>query len=213
LFIHILASASTFAFLASASSRFFLNADTFSFRTRTFSLMIANSAYLASFSAVAASHFSFKGLTSLKILLNSIIFTNQAHKYLAASFWDVINVGLNFSATSGSLIILIVASKADYSIYSPSKVCTDFKNLSGLFMVYPAFFQTFSKSSLGLIFSPINVITAFAVTLTIIGGYPKFFISVTWPFFKQLIAASADFNAGTAADKAISASFYSFSAF
>lgn len=83
---HMLASASTFAFLASASSKDFLSTFTFSLSTLTFSLMTANWFYLISSSQVAASHISYKGLTSLKILLNSMILTNQEHKYLAASF-------------------------------------------------------------------------------------------------------------------------------
>lgn len=89
-------------------------------------------------------------------------------------------------------------SKAVYSILLPSNVTTDFKNFSGLFMTYTAFFHTFSRGSLGLIFSPINVNTALEVTITISGGVPKFFISVICPFLIQLTADSAAFKAGTA---------------
>ena len=99
-----------------------------------------------------------------------MIFTNHEHRYFAASFWLVMKVGLNFSAISGSLMMRLVISSAAVSIFSPSKVYTLLRNLSGLFITYPAFFHTLSRSSLTLTFSPMRAITALAVTFTIIGG-------------------------------------------
>jgi len=133
--IHMLASASTFCFLASASDNLALNPSTFSFNTLTLSLITANYCYLTSSSAAAAAQVSYNGLTSLKILLYSMILVNHEHKYIAASFYDFINPGLNLGSLAGSLIILLQLSILDCSMFLPSNPTTLFKNLSTLFMI------------------------------------------------------------------------------
>jgi len=133
--IHILASASTFYLLASASANLDLSPSTFSFNNLTLSLITANCYYLISNSAAAAAHVSYNGLTSLNILLYSIILVNHEHKYIAASLYVFINPGLNLGSLAGSLITLLQLSILDYSMFLPSNPTTLFKNLSTLFII------------------------------------------------------------------------------
>jgi hypothetical protein len=80
----LLASASTLYLTVSASSNYLFSVLTFSVKTLTRSLTIANSFFLISSVSVALFYESTRGLTSLKILLNIQILINQPANLAAA---------------------------------------------------------------------------------------------------------------------------------
>lgn len=86
LLLQALASASTLAFSASASSKFLFKVLTLSVKILTFSFTIARSFFFYSTSSLALATISWRGFTSLKILLYSMILTTQEASLEAAKF-------------------------------------------------------------------------------------------------------------------------------